>query len=90
MLSNAKTIIWLVCLCSVSVIGVYAYNQIELKPETTMRDECFSGSIDACVSLDKTNKQLYKDLENTQNQIAENNKVIKEHTQKLLSGSSFQ
>jgi len=50
-------------------------------PETTMREQCFAGSIDACVSLDKTNKQLYKDLENTQNQIAENNKVIKEHRQ---------
>lgn len=86
---NAKVIIWLVCLCSVSVISVLAYNQSMRVPETTMREQCFAGSIDACVSLDKTNKQLYKELEVTQQAIAENNKAIKEQAGKLLSGSSF-
>jgi hypothetical protein len=51
----------------------------------SQRELCFAGSIDACISLDKTNKQLYNELEKTQNQIAENNKAIKEQAAKLLS-----
>ena len=90
MTSNAKTIIWLVSLILIGTVSVMAYNKYNSQPELTMREQCFTGSIDACVSLDKTNKQLYKELEVTQQAIAENNKSIKEHTQKLLSGSSFQ
>jgi len=86
---NAK-IIWLSLVIATCVIGGVAYNSYEQQPTTTARQQCFSGSIDACVSLDKTNKQLYKELEVTQQAIAENNKAIKEQAGKLLSGSSFQ
>lgn len=86
---NAK-IIWLSLVIATCVIGGVAYNSYEQQPTTTVREQCFAGSIDACVSLDKTNKQLYKELEVTQQAIAENNKAIKEQAGKLLSGSSFQ
>jgi hypothetical protein len=72
------------------VIGGVAYNSYEQQPTTTVREQCFSGSIDACISLDKANKDLYKVLETTQGKVAENNKAIKEQASKLLSGSSFQ
>jgi len=85
---NAK-IIWLSLVITTCVIGGVAYNSYEQQPTTTVREQCFAGSIDACVSLDKTNKDLYKVLEFTQEAIAENNKAIKEQAGKLLSGSSF-
>ena len=85
---NAK-IIWLSLVITTCVIGGVAYNSYEQQPTTTVREQCFAGSIDACVSLDKANKDLYKVLEVTQNEIAENNKTIKEQAGKLLSGSSF-
>ena len=62
-----------------------AYTSYSSQPTITTRDECFNGSIDACITLDKQNKQLYKQLEDTQTQLAENNKAIKEQASKLLS-----
>lgn len=87
---NAKTTAWIISIVTILCGTIYAYKVYNTQPETTTRDECFSGSIDACVTLDKQNKQLYKILEDTQQQLAENNKAIKEQASKLLSWSSFQ
>lgn len=87
---NAKKIlIWLVCLCIISMGSLGTYRYYNTQPTITTREQCFSGSIDACVTLDKQNKQLYKQLEDTQQQLAENNKAIKQQASKLLSWSSF-
>lgn len=90
MQSNVQKLIWLSIIVTTCVIGGVAYNSYEQQPTTTVREQCLSGSIDACVTIDKYNKDLYKTLEITQQAVAESNKPIKEHTQKLLSGSSFQ
>jgi uncharacterized protein HemX len=87
---NAKTIYWIIAIGTICIGAGVTYNYYQQEPELSQRELCFAGSIDACVSLDKTNKRLYKELEVTQQQIAENNKAIKEQAGKLLSGSSFQ
>lgn len=86
---NAK-IIWLVCLFTVSILSIVAYNEYSSEPTITTREKCFAGSIDACIALDKTNKDQRQVLEDAQLKVSENNKKVKEQTQKLLSGSSFQ
>jgi len=52
----------------------------------TVKDQCFlSGSIDACIQLDKSNKEAYKKLTEVLSGIANDNAKVKEYTQKLLS-----
>jgi len=51
-----------------------AYNSYTKQPTITTQQQCLNGSIDACVTIDRYNKDLYKTLEITQQQIAENNK----------------
>jgi len=52
----------------------------------TVKDQCFlSGSIDACIQLDKSNKEAYKKLTEVLSGIANDNAKVKQHTQKLLS-----
>ena len=87
---NAKTIIWFGLPFIVTFGSIATYQYYSQESELSTRELCFAGSIDACVTLDKTNKRLYQELEVTQQQIAENNKAIKEQAGKLLSGSSFQ
>lgn len=87
-MSNVQKLLWLSIIIIICVAGGFVYNYTN-KPTVTTREQCFNGSIDACVTLDKTNKQLYRDLEITQQQIAENNKAIKAQASRLLSWSSF-
>jgi len=87
---NAKTIYWIIAISAVCIGAVIVSKYYQQESELSTRELCFAGSIDACVTLDKTNKRLYQELEVTQQQIAENNKAIKEQAGKLLSGSSFQ
>ena len=89
-MSNVQKFIWLSTIIAVCIGAGVAYNSYTKQPTITTQQQCLNGSIDACVTIDRYNKDLYKTLEITQQQIAENNKWIKEHTQKLLSGSSFQ
>ncbi len=86
---NAKTIYWIITISTICIGAVVSYKYYNTQPEQTTRELCFAGSIDACVTLDKNNKELYKQLEITQQQIAENNKAIKEQASLLLSWSSF-
>lgn len=85
-----KNLIWLFCLCTVSIVSIVAYNNYSSQSEITTREKCFAGSIDACVALDKTNKDQRALLEDAQLKVSESNKSVKTQTQKLLSGSSFQ
>ena len=87
---NGKQIIWLVSIILVGTGSFMAYKYYSTQPELSMRDECFAGSIDACISLDKINKNIWKILEDTQYKVSEENKLVKEQASKLLSWSSFQ
>lgn len=101
MFTNAKTIIWLVCLCSVSVVSVLAFNSYDQQPTPSNYENCKSGSIEACVKEDKSNKTKYlwthllKDnfdmiYQMKLQKIADENKKVKEQASKLFEWSSFQ
>jgi len=79
---NGKQIIWLVSIILVGTVSFMAYKYYSTQPELSMRDECITGSIDACIKLVKENKELVKkaELENI-----EANKKIESN----LSGTDF-
>lgn len=81
--------LWAIVVWIVAIVYSVLPKNTEAK-EPTLKDQCFlSGSIDACVSLDKQNKQNYVKIQQVLESIAQENAKVKEHTQQLLSWSSF-
>lgn len=60
---NAKTIIWLVSVCIVSVGSFMAYTSYNSQPTTEQL--CFDWSIDACTKVIKENKDIVKKATDT-------------------------
>ena len=81
MSTNAK-IIWLVSIILVGTVSFMAYKYYSTQSTMSTKDECFTGSIDACIKLVKENKEIVKkaELENI-----EANKKIESN----LSGTDF-
>jgi len=81
--------LWAILIWIVAIVYSILPKGTEAK-EPTLKDQCFlSGSIDACVSLDKQNKASYAKLQEVLSGIAQENAKVKQHTQQLLSWSSF-
>lgn len=92
-MTNKNIITWLVIVWVITAVWLFVsfVSNADAKVKPTVKDQCFlSGSIDACVQLDKQNKETYKKLTEVLSGIANDNAKVKEHTQKLLSWSSFQ
>ena len=86
-MTNKHLITWLVIVWVITAVWLFVsfMSNADAKVEPTVKDQCFlSGSIDACVQLDKQNKETYKKLTDVLYGIANDNAKVKEHTQKLL------
>lgn len=78
---NAKKIlIWLVCLCVISMGSLGTYRYYNTKPTT--EQQCFNWSIDACTKLIKENKEIVK-------KATESNIKANQQMDKLLSWTDY-